>query len=378
MQKFWSLLLWLTISTAHAQVHLIGLEPRYVKNQLEVRLTLSGNPDYKVETRTGPDRVVVDLKDTVWRAGEKPPRYFGELKRIGHMAYDAQNLRLEFQGKKLPLPTMSKELLANGNIVLVLHWHHAYVPPPPVALKPAMVTSSKQATAKPSLKVPMQKFVVAIDPGHGGIDPGAIGKHGTKEKHVVMAIAKAVKRNLDQIPGIKTVLIRKGDEFVSLRKRLALAKAQKADLFISIHADAGRNPNASGASVFILSNRGAKSARERLKENHGLIPNIHIAQARNLEHSKIAADSVLKELQKVTSLHRKRVARAGFLVLKSHDMPSLLIETGFISHKTAEKHLSTAQHQEKLGKAIANGVAKYARDKQKYHIKIGANTVTQK
>jgi N-acetylmuramoyl-L-alanine amidase len=220
-------------------------------------------------------------------------------------------------------------------------------------------------------------FIVAIDPGHGGEDPGAIGPCGTREKDIVLSIARYLKEMIDKEPGMKSVLIRSGDYYVGLQDRVARARKHKADLFVSIHADAFPDKRAEGASVFTVSEKAASSTAAKWladRENRSdLVGGVSLAnknqvlasvlldlsQTASKEEGLHAAKHVLKSLNKVGSLHSRRVEQAGFAVLKAPDVPSVLVETGFISHPHSEKKLKTAQHQKKLASAIMAGIREY-------------------
>lgn len=233
-------------------------------------------------------------------------------------------------------------------------------------------------TLNKTVKQHKKPFIVAIDAGHGGEDPGAIGRHGTREKDVVLSISKLLKVMIDNEPGMKAVLIRSGDYYVGLRDRMSRARKHKADLFVSVHADAFQDRRAEGASVFTLSEHGASSTAAKWladRENRSdLIGGVKLAnknkvlasvlldltQSASKEESVRAAKYVLHSLEKVGSLHRGQVEQAGFAVLKAPDVPSLLVETGFISHPATERKLKTAAYQRKIASAIMGGIRQYA------------------
>ena len=242
-------------------------------------------------------------------------------------------------------------------------------------------------------------IVIAIDPGHGGQDPGALGRYGTKEKDIVLAIAKRLAKLVDDEPGMRPYLTRADDRFVSLRQRIKSAHDNKADMFISIHADAVKNKRAKGASVFVLSERGASSEMARLladKANAADLANISLedkddllasvlidlSQTASLEASLKAASSILSKLKRVGDVHKKHVESAAFVVLKSPDIPSVLVETAFISNPDEERKLTSSTHQSKLARAIMSGIRSYFRrnpphvpnDKQE-HIVSGGETL---
>lgn len=220
-------------------------------------------------------------------------------------------------------------------------------------------------------------IVIAIDAGHGGNDPGAHGTHGTEEKVVTFAIAKKLAALVNSQPGMKAVMVRNGDYFVDLRKRMKIARAAKADLFISIHADAFQNSTVKGASVFTLSNKGATSEAARwlansenasdlvggvsLDDKDDVLASVllDLSQTATQEASVNVAGKVLKNFQSIGELHHGSVQKAGFLVLKSPDVPSILVETAFISNPSEELRLVNTAHQSKIALAIFNGVRSY-------------------
>ena len=222
-----------------------------------------------------------------------------------------------------------------------------------------------------------KQVIVAIDAGHGGEDPGAIGKYGTKEKKIVLQIAKKLSKLINADPKMKAYLVRDSDYFIPLKKRVSKARKVKADIFISIHADAFRKRNVSGSSVFALSEKGATSAFAKFianKENEAdLIGGVSIddkdpllaktlldlSQSATINDSLKLANFVLKEIKKVNNLHKKYPEQAGFAVLKAPDIPSILIEAAFLSNPQEEKQLKTAKFQNKLAKAIYLGTKEY-------------------
>ncbi len=240
----------------------------------------------------------------------------------------------------------------------------------------AKVHPQIQSTEKPALEV-KRMITVAIDPGHGGEDPGAIGRGGSYEKDVVLAISKQLKAEIDRIPGMRAMLTRNGDFFVPLNTRVQKARSVNADLFVSVHADAFIKPSASGSSVFVLSERGATSTAAKWlanKENASdLIGGVNIrgtdsqlarvlldlSTTAQINDSLKLGDAVLGHLGKINKLHKPQVEQAGFAVLKAPDIPSILVETAFISNPEEERKLTNAAHQQKIAKAIAQGISKY-------------------
>ncbi|PCI55720.1 MAG: N-acetylmuramoyl-L-alanine amidase [Methylophilaceae bacterium] len=234
-------------------------------------------------------------------------------------------------------------------------------------------------THKPPKESPekIRMITIAIDAGHGGEDPGARGANGSYEKDITLAIAKKLKAEVDAEPNMRGILTRSGDYFVSLGGRVVKARKIKADLFISIHADSFTKSSARGSSVFALSERGATSATARYlakKENQSdLIGGVSLrdkepilartlldlSQAATINDSLKLGKAVLGHVGKVNRLHKKHVEQAGFAVLKSPDIPSILVETAFISNPEEERKLKSSKHQTKLAKSILKGIKTY-------------------
>jgi N-acetylmuramoyl-L-alanine amidase len=256
----------------------------------------------------------------------------------------------------------------------------ASVASPIAAAEPASIPTpaSTAIRAAHAPAVADRDIVIAIDAGHGGVDPGASGRGGTQEKHVTLAIARALAERVDREPGMRAVLIRKSDAFVPLRERMDRARAARADLFVSIHADAVRDRSVDGASVYILSDRGATSEAARAladRENAADLKGvslgdvkadlasvlIDLSQSASIGSSVEVADRVLGSLDQVGAVRKKQVQRAGFMVLKSPDTPSMLIETAYISNPAEERKLRSADYQQRLASAIYTGIAEYFR-----------------
>ncbi|OGT40132.1 MAG: hypothetical protein A3F12_03820 [Gammaproteobacteria bacterium RIFCSPHIGHO2_12_FULL_38_14] len=224
-------------------------------------------------------------------------------------------------------------------------------------------------------------FIIVIDPGHGGKDPGAIGKKGTQEKNIVLAISKLLAKKINQTKGMKAFLTRNDDRFISLRGRLKHARKQDADLFIAIHADAYFNLKAKGASVYAISKRGATSEAARwlaLRDNYSELGNvdlnrlqdsslalrsvlIDLAQTSAIRESVRLGSKLLDALDDVTVLHHPTVEQAPFVVLKAPDIPSVLVEVGFVSNQAEEKKLRTLTYQKKIAEAVYQGILRYQR-----------------
>jgi N-acetylmuramoyl-L-alanine amidase len=224
--------------------------------------------------------------------------------------------------------------------------------------------------------------VVAIDAGHGGEDPGAVGRRGTREKSIALALARDLERELGRDRRFRAVLVRSGDYYIPLRRRTALARSHKADLFVSIHADAFPDAGANGSSVFVLSERGASSEAARwladrenasdlvggvnLRDRDELLSQVllDLSQTKTAEYSAAAAQEIMNELARVGRMHSRKVEQAGFAVLKSPDIPSVLIESAFITNPAEEKLLQSASHRRRLAQAVARGIERYAQSQR--------------
>lgn len=298
-------------------------------------------------------------------------------------------------GKRLMVELFRKETFAKAKSR----------PKPPPITKPRL--QEELVSSFPSY--PARDIVVALDAGHGGKDPGAIGHRGTLEKDIVLAIAREVQREMNKTKGLKAVMVRDGDYFIHLKKRRDIArKKYNADVFISIHADSFKNKKAKGASVFTLSQNGASSAAASYladKENKadfigGYNPENHsdnlseailtVALDGVRAESSRVGESVLKEIGGVSRLHKRHVEHAGFVVLKNPDMLSILVETGFISNPGEEKNLRKKSHQKKVANAIVSGTNRYfnehpipgtyyalKRDQQRYKQQLAKYVVTK-
>ncbi|HUG59588.1 MAG TPA: N-acetylmuramoyl-L-alanine amidase [Candidimonas sp.] len=246
---------------------------------------------------------------------------------------------------------------------------------PPIAKNP-----KAPPTPPPSVALPRDSsrpILVALDPGHGGEDPGAVGRNGTREKDIVLNIARRLKKLIDAQPNMRAYLTRDNDYFVPLQVRVQKARRVKADLFISIHADAWIKPSARGSSVFALSQNGATSSAARWmaqRENDAdLIGGVNLGShnkqvaqvlldlstAAQINDSVRVGSSILGEIGKINTLHKNRVERAGFAVLKAPDIPSILVETAFISNPEEERLLRSPAHQDRIAKAMLSGISDY-------------------
>jgi len=273
----------------------------------------------------------------------------------------------------LPAPTDPVGEMAKSPMVTAEAAKVEAPPLPVVKLEPPR-KDGPAAKAKPRID---RLIIVAVDAGHGGEDSGARGRRGTREKDVTLAIARRLKARIDQEPNMRAVLVRDGDYFVPLADRVTKSRRVQADLFVSIHADAWVKPDARGSSVFALSEKGATSTAARMlaqRENQSdLIGGVNLGVkdpvlARTLLDLSLTATindslklgrAVLTELGDVNALHKVSVEQAGFAVLKAPDIPSILVETAFISNPDEEKRLKDAAYQDKMAFAIMGGIKRY-------------------
>ncbi|WP_434212025.1 N-acetylmuramoyl-L-alanine amidase [[Pseudomonas] boreopolis] len=241
---------------------------------------------------------------------------------------------------------------------------------PEIAPRPVMPS----AASRVKMAAGMRPLVVAIDPGHGGQDPGAIGPTGKREKDVTLAVARELARQVNATPGLKAYLTRDSDVFIPLPMRAKKARAAGADIFISIHADAAENRSASGSSVYVLSTKGASSQRARwladkenaadlvggvrLQQTEDTLANvlIDLAQSGHMKASEDAAGHVLGGLKRIGNNHKPHLERANFAVLRTSDMPAMLVETAFISNPEEERRLTDPAYQRRLASAVLDGV----------------------
>jgi len=365
------------------------------------RLTLESDTpiNYSLILLKNPDRVVLDLEDvTLTSEIKKLPgkissdNLYIRALRIGRFKPEILRLVLDLKSEVKPQAFVLKPVGDYGHR-LVLDIYPVSPPDPLMALLNEGAVKSAQANAYEHIKSDrtsrttaagnkksdstVRLITVAIDPGHGGEDPGAMSKRGTHEKNITLAIARKLKAKIDAEPNMRAALTRDGDYFLSLPMRLEKARKLNADLFVSIHADAFVKPHARGSSVFTLSESGATSAAARWlakKENDAdLIGGVNLdtkdpylnetlldlSLSQTREDSHTLAREVLSEIGEINHLHKNNVEQAGFAVLKSPDIPSILVETAFISNPDEEKKLRNKAYQDKMAKAMLDGIKRY-------------------
>lgn len=328
---------------------------------------VSGPLQYKLFELENPDRLVLDIDASRLASGFASPKVDGRLRGVRTGVQNGKDLRVVFdlaegvKPKSFLLPPADK---LGYRLVLDLT-------PAAVAAKPVARTVEQAVAGKE------RDIVVAIDAGHGGEDPGARGASGSWEKTITLAMARELARQIDAEPGLKAVLVRDGDYFIPLQKRYQKAREAHADLFVSIHADAFHKPTASGSSVFVLSTRGASNEAARWladsenrsdlvggvslddKDNTLAAVLLDLSQSATMKASDDVANHVLDAMKRVGKTHKPHVERANFVVLRSPDVPSMLIETAFISNPDEEKKLTDPKHRQKLASAIVDGVRDY-------------------
>jgi N-acetylmuramoyl-L-alanine amidase len=332
-----------------------------------VTLELSGPAEHTVFSLADPDRVVLDLRSARLSGGaERIAVETPHLAGVRAAPRPGGDLRLVLDLKRPARPRtfLLKPQAGAGHRLVVELAVGASVDTRGLPVGPA---------AQPSAPA-LRDVVVVIDPGHGGVDPGAVGPGGTQEKRVTLAIARELETLIRRERGMRAVLTRSRDVFVPLRKRMAIARARGADLFVSIHADAFQDPRASGASVYALSANGASSEaarwladREnaadlvggvRLDDKDDVLASVllDLSQTGTIEASLKAGRRVLTELGQAAELHKSTVQQAGFMVLKAPDIPSILVETAFISNPDEERRLLSAAYHKQLARAVLGGV----------------------
>tara|TARA_A100001037_G_scaffold278495_1_gene279479 strand:- start:7506 stop:8849 length:1344 start_codon:yes stop_codon:yes gene_type:complete len=364
---------WLLIVQSAFALELEGVRMHDAPDYTRVVLDVSAKARYDLFTLRNPDRVVIDLDDTVLAPGFDPAAapVAGERVRGLRAAPRGNGYRVVLD---VALPLDPKGF----TLAPVEPYGHRLV----VDLYSGQPKRSKPVSAPRNED--KRDVVIAIDAGHGGEDPGAlgprVGRSRIQEKVVVLQIAGRLRDKLDRTPGYRALMVRTGDYYIALRKRVEIARDARADLLMSIHADAFRSASVSGASVYTLSERGASSENARWlaeKENRSdLIGGVggvslddkddllaHVLLDLSMDASRsasiLAGELLVTELSRVAKMHKRRVEQAGFAVLKSPDVPSVLVETGYISNPGEARRLHSPAYQEKIATALFEGVRAY-------------------
>lgn len=413
--RWLSFLVLALLAGAAAAVEIRGVQARVAGADTSVVFDLSESTAYTVSTLSRPERLVIEFKQATARRlltlapmpksithvrqflrADQGLTVVVELREANAVAArllktgagSAHRLELQLT------PRVARQALATRAAQTAPLKPPAAPPPPTVAKSvpsvpvkpsaPAPVSIASEPAPAPAPSRPAaasrgRELVIAIDAGHGGQDVGAIGPSGVYEKDVVLGVSRELARLIAAEPGMRPVLTRDGDYFLPLRTRMDRARARRADLFISIHADAVRDRRARGASVYTLSRRGATSEAARwlaasenaadlvggasLDDKDRMLKSVllDLSQAASMDASMDLASAVLRSLGGIGAVHNRRVQQAGFMVLKSPDVPSILVETAYISNPTEEKRLRSTLYQKRLARAIFNGILSFSR-----------------
>ena len=360
---------WMTLLSTLLMLPAHAVDVRAIRlwagpDSTRVVLDLSGSAQHSLQVLKNPDRVVLDVAGARLAPGAGAAAATGTVKQVRMARRPSGELRIVLD---LARPIQAKSFLAAPNN------RYGYRLVIDLGATQSIDTPVKVEHAPPEAR----DLIVAVDAGHGGEDPGAIGKNGTREKDVVLAIARQLALKIGAEPGMKAVLTRNGDYFVPLRDRMRRARAQQADLFVSIHADSIRDRRIDGSSVYILSQRGATDEASRwlaerenasdliggvsLDDKDNVLASVllDLSQSASLSASQVAAERVLRQLNRVGEVRKPQVQQARFMVLKSPDIPSMLVETAYISNPQEELRLRGQAHQAKLAAAIHQGVHDY-------------------
>jgi len=370
MRFLLSRIAWIMLLSASFTLQAYAVEVSAIRlwagpDNTRVVLDLSGSAQHSLQILKNPDRVVLDVAGArLASSARTAPGGTGLVKEVRVGRRPSGELRIVFDMMR---PIQAKSFLTAPNN------RYGYRLVIDLGQSQGVETPVKVEHARPDAR----DLIIAVDAGHGGEDPGAIGKNGTREKDVVLAIARELALKINAEPGMKAVLTRNGDYFVPLRDRMRRARAQQADLFVSIHADSIRDRRVDGSSVYILSQRGATDEASRwlaerenasdliggvsLDDKDDVLASVllDLSQSASLSASQVAAERVLRELNRVGEVRKPQVQQARFMVLKSPDIPSMLVETAYISNPQEELRLRSAPHQAKLAAAIHQGVHDY-------------------
>lgn len=404
-------LLSLSMPNYAQQVDINSLHYSQAAKQTRMVFDVSASPKHRVFVQNNPAQLVIEIKNAkLGKELSQPSASHPLFGNIHVLEKTKDNLRLAIDLKK-PITAKNFSLSSNNKnehklIIDLISKNSApnntdksiaskattqpavkketleqktapVLPAEPVAEMVAMATPTELQKVTQQVANKHEKIVIAIDAGHGGQDPGAHGAQGTEEKKVVFAIARKLAKLINSQPDMKAVMVRKGDYYIDLRKRMQIARAAKADLFISIHADAFEDTTVKGSSVYVLSRSGASSEAAlwlaksenasdliggvSLEDKEEVLASVllDLSQSATEQASVDVAKSVLKNCRAVGEMHKQGVQHAGFMVLKSPDIPSILVETAFISNPSEEVNLLNAEYQTKMAGAIFGGVRNY-------------------
>jgi N-acetylmuramoyl-L-alanine amidase len=397
----------LTVSGYAQQIHVNSLHYATTSKQVSMIFDVGASPGHRVFVMNNPSRLVIDIKNSrLERALSQPPKTHPLFARVRTGTKNDTDLRIvvdlktRITSEKFSLSSNNKDehhlivnLLSKGSAKF-----EDKVITEPVSVKSSVSKVVSKKPVRPKRTVlndaaehkSVNDIVIAIDAGHGGKDAGARGPAGTEEKNVTFAIARKLEALINAQPGMKAIMVRKGDYYVGLRNRMQIARMANADLFISIHADAFQDLTIKGASVYTLSTSGASSEAAlwlaksenasdlvggvSLNDKEDVLASVllDLSQTATQEASLKVADYILKSFENVCELHKNSVQKAGFVVLKSPDIPSILVETAFISNPSEEQNLLSNRYQTKMADAIFKGVRNYFRQSAPVDSKIAA------
>ncbi len=379
----------LSVAVFAQSVHVKDLIYSSSSSKSRLRFNVSASPKHRVFVLDKPSRLVIDIANAVLDASPKQPvashPLFAKIRAAAKNDNDLRivvDLKMPVRAEHFSLASSNKNsryLTIDLNNKVPLSQLTPEVAGVQASVSEPIAAEAEQPVTLTAVKTslsPTKRFVVAIDAGHGGDDPGAHGVQGTEEKVITLAIAKKLAALISAQPGMKAVLIRKKDVYIDLRKRMELARQAKAELFISIHADAFKDTSVRGASVYTLSTRGASSEAAKwlaesenavevggvsLNDKEDVLASVllDLSQTATQQASDHLAACVLNKFQSISPMHKDSVQKAGFMVLRSPDIPSILVETAFISNPLEEQNLLSSSYQTKTAKAIFLGIVDY-------------------
>ena len=395
MRNYWKVLFFfglqlMAVSSYAQQINVNSLRYTTTSKQNRMLFDLTASTQHRVFVMDNPSRLVIDIKNAqLDRSLKQPSAEHPLFARVRAGTKNDTDLRIvvdlktPISSKKFSLSSTISEghrlvidLFNKGPIVATKSENNEATQLVKNNSLDLKTVSTKSGTGKSTESKKSNSIVIAIDPGHGGNDSGAHGPHGTEEKKITFAIAKKLEALINEQTGMRAVMVRKGDYYVGLRDRMQIAREAKADLFVSIHADAFKDTDVKGASVYTLSTSGASSEAARwladsenasdlvgvsLSDKEDVLASVllDLSQTATQEASVNVANHVLKSFDNIAELHKNSVQKAGFIVLKSPDIPSILVETAFISNPSEEQKLQNARYQSKIANAVFKGVRSY-------------------
>lgn len=365
---------WSSVSLAKAVINNLHITQK--SQQAKLVFELDNEFTYRTFSLADPDRVVIDFNNVENGVDFSHVNLANTpVEKIRAGIYENKYERIVLDlNKNCPYKITELDRDENHGPRLVVEFEYSVKQ---VLKKDVQITAKPKPTVIAMEPNTNRDIIVVIDPGHGGKDPGATGPYGSKEKDIVLAIAKKLQAEINQQPGFKAVLTRSGDYYLGLRQRLNLAHKHKADMFVAIHADAYKHQHAAGAAVYALSEHGATSEAARwmaqqenkselvggvdLTDKDRILKSVllDLSQTYSIGVSLSMGSNILEQMSRFSSLHHEKVEQAAFVVLKSPDIPSLLIETGFLSNPREEAKLRTPEYQGQVAVALMSGIKSY-------------------